>query len=87
VVADDRDRVRRAVPDFQNDIVDLVTAPGRAAARLRYSGHHHGVLLGRQGHGRLIAYDGAAFLHCAEGRLTSAWVLGDLDALRGQVDT
>jgi predicted ester cyclase len=79
-----RDLVRRAVPDFHNEIVDLVTSPGRAAARLRFSGHHSGVLLGHQGRGDHIAYGGAAFFHCAGGRLTSAWILGDLDALRRQ---
>ncbi|HEX6420461.1 MAG TPA: ester cyclase [Acidimicrobiales bacterium] len=80
-----RDRVRAAVPDFHNEIVDLVTSGGRAAARLRYTGHHHGVLLGHEGRGQPIAYAGAAFFTCADGRLTSAWVLGDLEALRRQV--
>ena len=56
-----RDRVRSAVPDFHNEIVDLVTSPGRAAARLRYTGHHHGVLLGQRGRGAPIDYAGAAF--------------------------
>lgn len=81
-----RDRVRHAVPDFHNEIIDLVSAPGRAAARLRYTGHHQGVLLGRHGRGQPIAYDGAAFFACTRGRLTSGWVLGDLDALRRQVE-
>jgi steroid delta-isomerase-like uncharacterized protein len=81
-----RDRIRRAVPDFHNEVVDLVTAPGRAAARLRYTGHVHGALLGRLGNGRAIAYDGAAFFVCSSGRLASAWVLGDLDALHRQLE-
>ncbi len=81
-----RDRLRRAVPDFHNEIVELVTSPGRAAARLVLTGHHHGVLLGHQGHGGAIRYEGAAFFRCSSGRLTAAWVLGDLDALRRQID-
>jgi steroid delta-isomerase-like uncharacterized protein len=80
-----RDQIRQAVPDFHNEIVDLVTSPGRAAARLRFRGHHSGVLLGHQGQGGRIEYQGAAFFHCANGRLTAAWVLGDLDALRRQL--
>ncbi len=80
-----RDTIRRAVPDFHNQIVDLVTAPDRAAARLAFSGHHHGILLGHQGRGRAIAYTGAAFFHAADGQLTAAWVLGDLDGLRRQI--
>ena len=80
-----RDAVRRAVPDFHNQVIELLAEPGRAAARLRYTGHHHGVLLGRRGHGQAISYDGSAFFTAAEGRLTSAWVLGDLDTLRAQI--
>jgi predicted ester cyclase len=76
-----RDAVRRAVPDFHNEVVELVNAPGQAAARLRCTGHH-GELLGR---GAAIDYAAAAFFRCAGGRLASAWVLGDLDALREQI--
>ena len=81
-----RDEVRRAVPDFHNEIIELVTEGDRAAARLRWTGHHHGLLLGRQGRGQAIAYGGAAFFHSAGGQLSAAWVLGDLDTLRQQVE-
>ena len=81
-----RDGIRGAVPDFHNEVVELVTAPDRAAARLRYTGHHHGVLLGIRGTGAAIEYAGAAFFRVAGGRLASAWVLGDLDGLRRQIE-
>ncbi|MGH3655915.1 MAG: ester cyclase [Micromonosporaceae bacterium] len=80
-----RDKIRHAVPDFHNEIVELVTSPGRAAARLRYTGQQTGVLLGHQGHGQRIEYAGAAFFTCDNGQLGTAWVLGDLDSLRRQV--
>jgi steroid delta-isomerase-like uncharacterized protein len=80
-----RDKVREAVPDFHNEIVDLVTSPGRAAARLRYTGHQQGVLLGQPGRGQFIEYAGAAFFTCENGQLATAWVLGDLDSLRRQL--
>lgn len=80
-----RDKVRAAVPDFHNEVVDLVVAQDRAAARLRYSGHHRGELLGVPGSGGWIEYAGAAFFTASDGKLTEAWVLGDLDALRGQL--
>ena len=80
-----RDLVRQAAPDFHNEIVDLVTAPGQAAARLVCSGHHHGELLGRPGTGQPIRYAVAAFFRCADDRLLSAWVLGDLETLRSQI--
>jgi steroid delta-isomerase-like uncharacterized protein len=80
-----RDKVRKAAPDFHNEIVDLVTSPGRAAARLRYTGHHQGGLLGLPGQGHFFEYAGAAFFTADDGRLTSAWILGDLDSLRRQL--
>ncbi|GAB2987217.1 ester cyclase [Amycolatopsis acidiphila] len=80
-----RDRIRAAVPDFLNEITDLVVEGDRAAARLRYSGHHHGELLGVRGDGRRVEYAGAAFFTARAGLLTAAWVLGDLDALRRQL--
>jgi predicted ester cyclase len=81
-----RDTVREAVPDFHNEIITIVVAPGSAAARLEYSGHHHGLLLGVRGRGREICYSGAAFFRGDGMVLTEAWVLGDLDALRRQVE-
>jgi predicted ester cyclase len=56
-----RDKVRAAFPDFHNEIVDLIAGDGRAAARLRYSGHHRGEILDVAPTGAAIAYAGAAF--------------------------
>jgi predicted ester cyclase len=81
-----RDKVRGAIPDFHNEIVELVACSERAAAHLVYTGHHHGVLFGHHGHGAPIRYEGAAFFRCARGQLVAAWVLGDTDALRRQLD-
>jgi hypothetical protein len=48
------------------------------------SGHHQ--LLGRTGTGRPIRYAADAFFPCADDRLISAWVLGDLETLRSQIE-
>ncbi|HVV18963.1 MAG TPA: ester cyclase [Pseudonocardiaceae bacterium] len=80
-----RDVIRAAVPDFHNEVVDLVVSGDRAAARLRYTGHHEGVLLGVQGSGAPIEYSGAAFFTAVGGQLADAWVLGDLEGLRRQL--
>lgn len=80
-----RDQVRAGIPDLHNEVLDLVVCGDRAAARLRYTGHHRGLLLGVSGSGGAIEYAGAAFFTAAEGMLTSAWVLGDLDSLRRQL--
>jgi steroid delta-isomerase-like uncharacterized protein len=80
-----RDKVRAAFPDFHNEIVDLVVGDGRAAARLRYSGHHRGEILDVAPTGAAVSYAGAAFFTARDGRLSEVWVLGDLDGLRRQL--
>jgi predicted ester cyclase len=80
-----RHTIRAAIPDFHNEIVELVVSGGHAAARLVYTGHHHGVLLGHRGHGASIRYEGAAFFRSGSGQLVAAWVLGDVEALRRQL--
>jgi steroid delta-isomerase-like uncharacterized protein len=80
-----RDAIREGSPDFHNELVTLVTQDDGAAARLRYTGTHTGPLAGMQATGRRFSYAGAAFFSGRQGRLTSAWVLGDLAALREQL--
>ena len=80
-----RDSVRAGSSDFHNEVVTVIDAGDRAAARLMYTGTHDGVLLGLPATGRRFSYAGAAFFTAAGGRLTSAWVLGDLTALRAQL--
>jgi steroid delta-isomerase-like uncharacterized protein len=80
-----RDKIRAAFPDFHNGILDLVTEGDRAAARLRYTGHHLGEILGIPATGTLVSYQGAAFFTARDGRLAEAWVLGDVEGLRRQL--
>jgi len=80
-----RDAVRAGSSDFHNEILDLVADGDRAAARLRYTGSHTGPLAGLPATGRRFSYAGAAFFTGDARQLTSAWVLGDLTALREQL--
>jgi predicted ester cyclase len=80
-----RDGVRRGSSDFLNEVVDLVAAGDRAAARLVWWGTHDGPLLGIDGTGRRFSYAGAAFLTSRDGLLADIWVVGDLDDLRRQL--
>ena len=80
-----RDTLRAGSADFHNDVVTLVSDGPAAAARLRYSGTHTGPLLGIPATGRRFEYAGAAFFTVADRLLASAWVLGDLSALREQL--
>jgi len=56
-----------------------------AAVRLRCTGTHRGPVLGIPPTQRRFAYDAAAFFTARDGRLESAWVLGDLDGLGRQL--
>jgi steroid delta-isomerase-like uncharacterized protein len=80
-----RDKIRSAFPDFHNQIVDLVTDGDRAAARLRYSGHHQGEVFGVAPSGIRVVYEGAAFFTARGGQLHEVWVLGDVAGLRRQL--
>jgi len=81
-----RNSIRAGSSDFHNTVVTLVAHEAQAAARLLYSGTHTGPLLGLPATGRRFEYAGAAFFTVEDGQLASAWVLGDLAALRGQLD-
>jgi predicted ester cyclase len=80
-----RDAVRAGSADFRNEILELICDRQRAAARLRYTGTHTGVLAGLPATQRQFSYAGAAFFTADGQWLTSAWVLGDLDSLRRQL--
>jgi steroid delta-isomerase-like uncharacterized protein len=80
-----RDTIRAGSADFHNQVVTVVAEDTCAAARLLYSGTHTGPLLGLPATGRRFEYAGAAFFTVEDGLLASAWVLGDLEGLRGQL--
>lgn len=80
-----RDKVRGGARDFHNEITDLVATQDRVAARLEYSGHHTGLLLELPPTWVSFRYTGAAFFTVRRGRISKAWVLGDLEALRRQL--
>ena len=79
--------VHRALADYRCGIEDVVTDGDRAAARMRFTGRHRDEFLGFPPTGRQVAWAGAAFFTCEEGRITDLWVLGDLVELRRQLTT
>ncbi|MFC4786327.1 ester cyclase [Nocardioides sp. MAHUQ-72] len=77
--------VRVAFPDFHNEVTDLVVDVDQAVARLTYTGTHCGPVLGRPATGRRISYEGIAWFRVDAGRISSVFVLGDVDRLRDQL--
>ena len=80
-----RDSIRTGAPDFHNELVDLIAYGDRAAARLVFTGHHHGRLADIDPTGREFRYAGAAFFTERDGRISSAWTISDLGSLRRQL--
>jgi predicted ester cyclase len=80
-----RDSIRHGSADLHHEIEELVCEDQRAAARLRYTGTHTGPLLGVPASGKPFDYCGAAFFTADHQRLTSVWVIGELDEFRRQV--
>jgi steroid delta-isomerase-like uncharacterized protein len=79
--------VRSALAGYTCTIDDLIEADGSAAARMRFSGTHRAELLGVAPSGREVSWAGAAFFTITDGRIAELWVLGDLDALKRQLET
>jgi predicted ester cyclase len=78
--------VTGALSSYRCEIRELVADGDVVAARMEFSGRHSGVLLGREPTGRRVTWAGAAFFHFDGALVRDIWVLGDLDALRAQLD-
>jgi steroid delta-isomerase-like uncharacterized protein len=77
--------VRRAFPDFQNHVEELIAEDDKMVARLTYTGTHHGEVFGISPTGRRVTYAGVAIFRIAEGRIAQGWVLGDVHGLVRQL--
>ena len=80
------DAVNAAFDDFRCEVEELVVEGERAFAKLRFSGVHSGPLLDFAPTGRRVAYAGAALLKARGGKIHHAWVVGDLDELRENLE-
>jgi steroid delta-isomerase-like uncharacterized protein len=77
--------VRRAFPDFHNQVDELIAEGDRVVARLTYTGTHQGELFGIGATGRRVTYAGVAIFRLAGGTIVEGWVLGDVHGLVRQL--
>jgi predicted ester cyclase len=75
------EQVRAAFPDWHNEVEELISADDAVVARLTFTGTHRGELLGVAPTGRRVSYVGAAIFHLDDGKIASAWVVGDTQEL------
>ena len=79
------DMVHAALADYQCEIKELIAEESKVFAKMQFSGVHQGEFMGSGPTGRRLVWDGAALFHFQNGKVVSLWVLGDLEALRAQL--
>ena len=77
--------MRRAFPDLQAHIEDIVADGDKVALRLRFRGTHSGEFLGIPATGRAIEYVSHEFYRIAEGLIAEEWICSDLATLFRQI--
>lgn len=78
--------VHAALEGFTCQIEEIITADERVAARMTFHGRHRAKLFGVAPTGRDIRWSGAAFFKTRGDKITSLWVLGDIEGLRRQLE-
>jgi steroid delta-isomerase-like uncharacterized protein len=78
-------RLRSAIPDYHQEILDIFSAGDRVAMRWVARGTHQGELLGAAPSGKAISINGINLYRVAEGRLAEVWQLADLAGLLRQL--
>jgi steroid delta-isomerase-like uncharacterized protein len=77
--------LKRAFPDLQAHIEDIVAADDRIALRLRFHGTHSGEFLGIPATGRPIEYVSHEFYRIADGLIAEEWICSDMATLFRQL--
>jgi predicted ester cyclase len=77
--------IHTALSKYTCTIEEIVQDGQRAAARMRFAGIHRGQLFGVAPTGREISWSGAAFFAIDGDKITSLWVLGDVDSVKQQL--
>jgi steroid delta-isomerase-like uncharacterized protein len=74
-------QLRRAFPDMQYRIRDVVSSGDKVALRWENEGTHMSEYLGVQGTRRRVSYSGITLYELRDGRIARAWVAADLLSL------
>jgi steroid delta-isomerase-like uncharacterized protein len=77
--------MRRAFPDLQAHIEDIVAAEDKVAVRVRFRGTHAGEFLGYPATGRTVEYVSHEFYRIAGGLIAEEWICSDLATLFRQI--
>jgi len=80
------DFIRKAFPDFQNEIELIITEGNKSFAKLKYCGTHKGEVFGIKPTNKKIEYFGSAIFSFDNGKILDVWVLGDIYGLIKQIE-
>jgi steroid delta-isomerase-like uncharacterized protein len=77
--------LKRAFPDLQAHIEDIVAAQDKVAVRLRFHGTHSGEFLGIRATGRSVDYVSHEFYRIDDGLIVEEWICSDVATLLRQI--
>jgi steroid delta-isomerase-like uncharacterized protein len=77
--------IKRAFPDLQATIEDIVAAQDKVAVRVRFRGTHLGEFLGIPATGRSVEYVSHEFYRIAGGLIAEEWICSDMATLLRQI--
>jgi steroid delta-isomerase-like uncharacterized protein len=77
--------VKRAFPDLEIHVDDLVAADDKVALRLTLSGTHQGEFQGFPATGRTISYVSHEFYRVHDGVIAEEWICSDMASLFRQL--
>jgi steroid delta-isomerase-like uncharacterized protein len=78
--------VHAALEGFTCQIEEVIAAGDHAAARMSFYGRHRDKFFGIAPSGQEIRWSGAAFFRTGDGKITELWVLGDIEAIKRQLE-
>lgn len=79
------DQVRGALGNYRSEICEMVDQGDKIAVRMIFSGDHQAEFFGVPATGQRISWNGAAFFSFRDRRISSLWVLGDVDGVKRQL--
>jgi len=77
--------MKRAFPDLEIGVDDLVAADDKVALRLTLSGTHDGEFQGIPATGRTVSYVSHEFYRVADGLVAEEWICSDMATLFRQL--
>jgi predicted ester cyclase len=78
--------VHAALEGFNCQIDEVIAGADCAAARMTFYGRHRGKFFGIEPTGKEIRWSGAAFFKTRGSKIVELWVLGDIEAIRRQLE-